>query len=195
MKTIDCRGQQCPQPVIRTRQALLAEPGARLLVLVDDAACRDNVSRLATTLGCNIKVEQAGNDIRLTLSPGEQPVKQPTEKSAATGPTVLFFASDQMGNGDPKLGQILLKNFIFTLLEGDITPDAIYCVNGGVKLTVGGSDVIEPLTELANRGVDIASCGLCLEYFDLKESLVVGRISNMLELVNALQQAGRVVRL
>ena len=88
-----------------------------------------------------------------------------------------------------------MKNFIFTLTEADIVPDAIYLVNSGVRLTIVGSDVLEPLEELANRGVDIASCGLCLEYFDAKDSLAVGRISNMLELVNALEGAGSIVRL
>ncbi len=99
-----------------------------------------------------------------------------------------------MGSGDSKLGQILMKNYIFTLTEADVTPDAIYFVNNGVKLTIGGSDVLEPLEELANRGVDIASCGLCLEFFGAKDSLVVGRISNMLELVNALAGAGNIIR-
>ena len=83
----------------------------------------------------------------------------------------------------------------FTLVESDTTPDAIYCVNNGVKLTIDGSDVTEPLTELANRGTDIASCGLCLEYFDAKDKLSVGRVSNMLELVNALEGAGNIIRL
>lgn len=194
MKTIDCRGQQCPQPVIQTRHAMLAEPGSALQILVDDQPCQDNVSRLAKTLGYGIKVHTEEKSIRLELTPGETaPAKQ--KMASTTGPTIIFIDSDQMGHGDPKLGQILMKNFIFTLIESDTTPDAIYCVNNGVKLTIGGSDVIEPLAELANRGVDIASCGLCLEFFEVKEALVVGRISNMLELVNALAGAGTIIRL
>lgn len=194
MKTIDCRGQQCPQPVIQTRKTMLAEPDTTLQVLVDDQVCMDNVSRLATTQGYAIKVENIGEIIRLELTPGEAP-----EKAVATdvvsGPTIIFIGSDQMGHGDSELGQILMKNFIFTLIESDTIPDAIYCVNNGVKLTIGGSDVIEPLAELANRGIDIASCGLCLEFFGAKESLAVGRISNMLEIVNALQGAGKIIRI
>ncbi|MGK2907122.1 MAG: sulfurtransferase-like selenium metabolism protein YedF [Desulfuromonadales bacterium] len=194
MRTIDCRGQQCPHPVIQTRKTLLAEPDMALQVLVDDQVCRDNVSRLATTLGYAIKVEDTGEMIRLELTPGETPTKV-VAGGGVSGPTIIFIGSDQMGHGDSKLGQILMKNFIFTLIESDTIPDAIYCVNNGVKLTLGGSDVIEPLAELANRGVDIASCGLCLEFFGVKEALAVGRVSNMLELVNALQGAGNVIRL
>jgi selenium metabolism protein YedF len=194
MKTIDCRGQQCPQPVIQTRKLMLAEPDTVLEVLVDDQACRDNVSRLATTMGYSIELEKTGAATRLKLTPGEKPIEEHVT-AATTGPKIIFIGSDQMGSGDPKLGQILMKNFIFTLTEADIVPDAIYFVNSGIKLTIGGSDVLEPLEELANRGVDIASCGLCLEYFDAKDSLAVGRISNMLELVNVLEGAGNIISL
>ena len=194
MKTIDCRGQQCPQPVIQTRKLMLEEPGSVLEVLVDDQACQDNVSRLATTMGYNIEVQESGAATRLELSPGKTP-EQKRSTVSATGPRIIFIGSDQMGSGDPELGRILMKNFIFTLTEADLVPDAIYCVNSGVRLTISGSEALEPLEELANRGVDIASCGLCLEFFDAKDALAVGRTSNMLELVNALEEAGNIIRL
>jgi selenium metabolism protein YedF len=192
METLDCRGQQCPQPVIQVRQYLLTNPDTVLQVLVDDQACMENVSRLAKTLGYLIKAENTGAMIHLELTPGERTVSAASETTVRS---IVFIGSDQMGQGDLKLGQILMKNFLFTLTESDTTPDAIYFVNNGVKLTIDGSDVIEALEELANRGVDIASCGLCLEYFGAKESLVVGRISNMLELVNALQGDGNIIRI
>jgi len=194
MKTIDCRGQQCPQPVIQTRRLMLAEPGTVLQVLVDDQVCQDNVSRLATTMGYAIQAEANGDMIQLELTPAEA-ASTHIATGASNGPTVVFIGSDQMGHGEQKLGQVLMKNYIFTLTDADIVPDAIFMVNSGVKLTIHGSEVLEPLEELAGRGVDIASCGLCLEYFDAKESLAVGRISNMLELVNALSGAGRIIRL
>ena len=194
METLDCRGQQCPRPVVQTRQMMLAQPTSPLRVLVDDDAARENVARLAKSLGYRVSIEQTEDNFEIGLVPGEAPKKAAARVTSA-GPTIIFVGSDQMGSGDAKLGQILMKNFIFTLIESDTTPDAIYFVNSGVKLTIGGSDVVEPLEELANRGVDIASCGLCLEFFDAKDSLAVGRISNMLELVNALEGAGNIIRL
>jgi selenium metabolism protein YedF len=173
---------------------LLAQPTSSLKVLVDDDASRDNVARLAKSMGYRVSIAQTENDFELGLIPGKAPEKA-AARVTSSGPTIIFIGSDQMGSGDAKLGQILMKNFIFTLIESDTTPDAIYFVNSGVKLTIGGSDVVEPLEELANRGVDIASCGLCLEFFDAKDSLAVGRISNMLELVNALEGAGNIIRL
>jgi selenium metabolism protein YedF len=193
MEKLDCRGQQCPQPVIQVRQQMMSNPDTVLQVLVDDQACKENVSRLAKTLGYEIKVENVDNATQLELTPGQKPAAASIQPKS--GPSVIFIGSDQIGHGDPELGQILMKNFIFTLLDSDSAPNAMYFVNNGVKLTIGGSDVIEPLEELANRGVDIASCGLCLEFFGVKGALAVGRISNMLELVNALQGAGNIIRL
>jgi selenium metabolism protein YedF len=194
METLDCRGQQCPQPVVKTRKLMLAQPASVLKILVDDDISRDNVTRLATSLGYTASVNQVESNFEISLTPGVAPEKA-LVGTAKPGPTVIFIASDEMGRGDAKLGQILMKNFIFTLIESDTSPDAIYFVNNGVKLTIGSSDVIEPLAELANRGVDIASCGLCLEFFNVKETLAVGRISNMLELINALEGAGNIIRL
>ncbi|MDT8442268.1 MAG: sulfurtransferase-like selenium metabolism protein YedF [Desulfuromonadales bacterium] len=192
MQTLDCRGQQCPQPVIQTRRQLLAHPEQPLRVLVDDSISRDNISRLATSLGYHSDVREENGLFQLDLLPGDG--VQESAAAPASGPTIVLVASEQMGSGDVKLGQILMKNFIFTMAEGGITPDAIYFLNSGVKLTVGGSDVVEPLEKLACSGVDIASCGLCLEFFGLKDALAVGRISNMLEIVNSLHGAGRIIR-
>ena len=193
METLDCRGQQCPQPVVQARQLMLEKADQPFCVLVDDTTSRENVTRLAKKLGYGVSMAEDQGTFRLELTPGAT-VSTESDAVATTGPTVIYISSDQMGNGDQKLGQILMKNFIFTLTEGDAQPDAIYFVNAGVKLAVGGSDVLEPLEKLAGNGIDIASCGLCLEYFDIKDSLAIGRISNMLELVNGLESAGRIVQ-
>ncbi len=194
METIDCRGQQCPQPVVQTRQLMLEKTDQTLCVLVDDTTARDNVTRLANKQGYSVSTTEDQGTFRLEMVPDATIATKP-DAVATTGPTIIYIGSDEMGTGDSKLGQILMKNFIFTLTEGDVQPDAIYFVNTGVRLTVGGSDVLEPLEKLSRNGVDVASCGLCLEYFDFKESLAVGRISNMLELVNALEGAGNIIRL
>jgi len=192
MNILDCRGQQCPQPVVQARRQMQASPGASLQVLVSDPAARDNVSRLASGQGYQVKVEQLEGAFRLDLTPGEKPAG--VAAVAVSGPTVVFVAADQMGSGDPDLGHILMKNFLFTLAENNTAPDQLLFVNAGAKLTVQGSDVIEALQKLAELGADIATCGLCLEFFSIKDTLVVGRVTNMLEIVTSLQNAGRIVR-
>ncbi len=50
VKTLDCRGLSCPQPVLKTKEAL--EQGADLLeVIVDKEATKNNVSRFAASQG------------------------------------------------------------------------------------------------------------------------------------------------
>ena len=192
MMIIDCRGQQCPQPVIQVRRQLLAGPHQPLQVLVDDAAARDNIGKLAASRGCSVTVTSEGTAYRLLLTPGEADAT--AAGVPAAGPTVVLVASEQMGIGDDQLGRILLKNFFFTLAENDTAPDLLLFVNGGAKLTVAGAEVLEALQKLADLGSDIATCGLCLDFFGLKEQLAVGRVTNMLEIATALQNAGRVVR-
>jgi selenium metabolism protein YedF len=178
---------------VQVRRQLQAAPDTLLQVLVDDAAARDNIGRLAKSMGFQVKVEMQDGAFRLELAPGEKSVS--VAAASVSGPTVVFVTSDQMGNGDPQLGHILMKNFFFTLAENDTAPDLLLFVNAGAKLTVTGSDVLEPLRKLANLGTEIATCGLCLEFFGLKDALTVGRVTNMLEIATALQNAGRIIRL
>ena len=192
MKTLDCRLRKCPGPVVETRKQLLAEPNEPLTVLVGDDTARQNVSRLALSLGCRVQATADEGGFSLEIIPGVAPT---TETAApARGKTVVYVAAEVMGAGDDDLGHILMKNFIFTLAELETPPDAILFVNGGVRLTTAGSGVIEPLEKLACNGADIASCGLCLEFFGLKDKLTVGRPTNMLDIVEQLTRAGRVIR-
>jgi selenium metabolism protein YedF len=192
MKTLDCRLQKCPGPVVETRKQLLAEPNAPLTVLVGDDTARQNVSRLAAGLGRQVHATPNENGFALAITPGTAPTAETL--TPAQGKTVIYVAADVMGTGDDDLGHVLMKNFIFSLAELETPPDAIFFVNGGVRLTTEGSDVIEPLEKLACNGTDIASCGLCLEFYDLKDKLKVGRPTNMLDTVEQLTRAGRVIR-
>jgi hypothetical protein len=54
--------------------------------------------------------------------------------------------------------------------------------------------LIDDLRALEALGVRIVSCGTCLDYYKLKESLEVGAVSNMFEIASALVEADRVVR-
>jgi hypothetical protein len=68
----------------------------------------------------------------------------------------------------------------------------VYLVNGAVKLACAGSPVLESLEKLSSRGVQLNSCGLCLDYFELKEKLCIGEITNMYAIVDRVMK-GHVV--
>jgi selenium metabolism protein YedF len=193
MKTIDCRAQRCPHPVVETRKLILSAPGTPLQVLVGDETARENVSRLAQNQGYSVEVSSTEGGYALNLQPGQKR-EAAAQGQAVSGNTVAFLASDQMGSGDPELGYILMKNLIFTMAEGAEPPDAILFVNSGVRLAAEGSEVLDALDKLACQGVDIASCGLCLDFYNFKEKLKVGRVTNMVEILETLQNAGRIIR-
>lgn len=193
MNTLDCRAQKCPHPVVETRKALLASPGAPLKVLVGDSTARENVSRLASGQGYAVQVSPAEGGFALELTPEGQE-QDLAATAAAEGETVVFVSSETLGGGSEELGRVLLRNFIITLNELERPPEAILFVNAGVKLTCTGSEALEALDKLACQGSDIASCGLCLEYYGLKDQLQVGRATNMLDIVERLTRAGRVIR-
>ena len=193
MKTLDCRAQKCPHPVVETRKQLLAAPGEALTVLVGDAVARENVGRLAASQGYAVSVTPAAGGFALELTPDAAPPEQAAAGPAA-GPTVVFVGAETMGSGNDELGRLLLKNFLITLLDLDDVPDALYFVNAGVKLACRGSELLEALEQLGCRGTDVAACGLCLDFFGLKEQLAVGRVTNMFDIAQTLSKAGRVIR-
>lgn len=187
---IDARGLACPQPVVLTKKAL--EKADDLTVIVDNAAAKQNVSRLAESHGLGITVEEKGDGIYLRLT-------RPADESLGGKvpllfePTVLLVASDTLGRGDDELGSALMRTFIHTLGESDIKPHKIIFMNSGAKLVTRGSDVIDDLRALEKESVEILACGTCLGHFSLKDAVEVGRISNMYEITMALMKATKVI--
>lgn len=196
MKTIDCRGQACPAPVIATKKALEDSPSA-VCVLLDDGAPRENVTRYAKTKGYNITEAPDGDCWSLIISgnPSTSTESMVASHTTTENKTVLLITSDKLGSGSDELGKLLMKNFIFTLLETERRPDRILMLNSGVLLAVKGAETLEALIRLSNDGVEIASCGVCLDYFNKKDELAVGIVTNMFSTAEQLLMASSVIRL
>jgi len=108
--------------------------------------------------------------------------------------TVIIFNKDQMGHGDVKFGQKLLGTCLRKLVR---IPDlsAIVLYNGGVHLATKDSPVAVELGQLHERGVDLLACGTCVEYYGLKDKLLVEHPSNMDEILACLAEADKVITL
>lgn len=65
--SVDARGLSCPQPVILARNAIQAGKFP-IEVLVETVTSRENVRRAAEKLGCNVKIEDLGDEFKLTLT-------------------------------------------------------------------------------------------------------------------------------
>ncbi len=188
---VDARGLACPQPVINTKKALDGMSDGVVLTIVDNAVARDNVVKYARSAACTVSVEEKAGEFHMKIVKGNG--LNPEERAIDTDETVLLFTSEGLGRGDDGLGKLLSKNFFYALTESNPLPKKILFLNGGVRLAVEGSEALEHLRKLASLGVEILSCGICLDYLGLKEKLAVGQITNMYSTVEALCQAKKVI--
>jgi selenium metabolism protein YedF len=191
-KHVDARGLPCPQPVVLTKKAIDAGGADTVRVTVDNEIALENVTRLAEGLGRSVAVERDGADTHLVLTKGEGAGARPGR--AAEAKVVVYVASRLFGVGEEELGRILMRAFVKTLKELDPRPAQAIFANGGVFLTTEGSDLVDDLRELERLGVEVISCGTCLDYYKLVDKLRVGRSSNMYEIASALAGADRVVK-
>ncbi|UMZ74898.1 sulfurtransferase-like selenium metabolism protein YedF [Natranaerofaba carboxydovora] len=106
---------------------------------------------------------------------------------------ILLITSDSFGRGDENLGRKLMESYFYTLTEGDSLPSNIIFINAGVKLVIGGSDVLDNLRQLEERGVKISACGTCLDYYELKDKVAVGEVGNMYKTRDLLAEANKVI--
>lgn len=76
----------------------------------------------------------------------------------------------------------------------DTLPKTMLFYNGGATLTTEDSDSLEDLKSLEAQGVEIMTCGTCLDYYGLKDKFAVGTVTNMYSIVETMAKAGRIVR-
>jgi selenium metabolism protein YedF len=193
VEIVDVRGQACPVPVLRTRKAIETLEEGEIRVLLDSPVAAENVTRTAEELGC--RVERTDNGGIVLSVRRERAAGAPAQPAAAETPVLVGYINrDRMGEGDETLGAILMKAFLQTIREMTHKPRKLVFVNAGVFLTTEGSEHIDTLRELGNLGVDIISCGTCLDFYNRLDKLRVGRSSNMYEIVEVLAGADRVVQ-
>ena len=87
--------------------------------------------------------------------------------------TFLYLCSDQLGIGEPELGSTLMEIFLDKLAHSDMNVDVVGCVNSGIFLTTEGSRVIDSLKLIERKGARIATCGTCLDHYELRDKLLI----------------------
>ena len=207
MKNLDCRGLSCPGPVIQVKKTLEEVAGGESFSIdLDSQASRDNVFRFAQSRGAGVEVgEGVDGAVRLIITaplPTDGKGKAGREGLKIRDPAVgtgklpvILITGDVIGDGDEKLGRILMEGFINTLPEQKCIPDRILFMNTGVYLTVQGSPVLATLSRLMDMGCEILVCGTCLDFFSLKDRLAAGTVSNMYDIQNALLEADSVINI
>lgn len=199
--TVDARGEQCPIPVVKATKAIAAmkEPGI-VAVHVDNEIAVQNLLRMASGRGFAAKSEQLEEKHYLVtidadrIAPAGEAEPEAVCIPDLRGNTVVAIGTATMGVGSDELGATLMKGFIYALSQQDELPKTILFYNGGAFLTTEGSKSIEDLKTMEAQGVEILTCGTCLDYYGLKDKLQVGGVTNMYAIVEKLTKAAKVVK-
>lgn len=192
MEYIDLKGMSCPFPVIETKKLVESRKVPELNVLVDNGPPKENVTRYLESQGYCVSVEKEQADtavLHATKTEGAEAISVQTGKKV-----VVLVDGATVGRGDDLLGAVLMKSFLHTLKEIEPRPWRLIFINAGVKLAAEGSDLLSVLSELERLGIEILSCGTCLDFFELKEKLRAGKVTNMYDIVSSLVTATNVIR-
>lgn len=192
MKEIDCRGLACPQPVLTAKKALEEMEQGDFILIVDNPSARDNVERFAQSQGAKVTVEKKENDFYLYIE--KKSACELKVSAHRAEKVVVYINSCFLGVGEETLGSMLIRSFLHVLIEMEFKSSRMIFINSGVRLTSEGSEVLEDLRSLSEKGVEILSCGTCLDFYGLKEKLKVGVISNMYDIAQYLLEADRLIR-
>ena len=190
MLTIDARGEACPIPVVRTLKALgaLAGPGT-VETIVDNEIAVQNLTRMGEGKGCAVSSERTGEkEWRVTVRADAAVVV------AVPRNVVVAITSECMGTGDDVLGKKLMGSFVYSLTQLDELPATVLLYNGGAHLSCEGSPALEDLRGLAAAGVEVLTCGTCLDHYGIADTLAVGEVTNMYVIAQRLTGASLVVR-
>lgn len=200
---VDARGKQCPIPVVETKKVLAQmNQEDQVTVWVDNEIAVQNLSKMAgqKNLQCESK-QLADNHYEVVLAFSPAALNQKAEQAPVAAPkvavpdkTVVVISSNTMGNGDDVLGVSLMKSFLYALTEQDVLPAMILLYNGGAKLSAQQSPALEDLKLLQEQGVEILTCGACLNHYGLTEQLAVGSVTNMYSIVEHMMQATKIIR-
>ncbi|MDO4294788.1 MAG: sulfurtransferase-like selenium metabolism protein YedF [bacterium] len=212
---VNALGKACPLPVIEAKKAL-EQAGAHevIEVWVDNEIAVQNLTKMAKHKGLEVTDEKvADREYHVKIDAGEKKETDKIEDTTGQGLSqegadhseplcqecsgagkVVVIASDCMGSGDDVLGKLLMKGFLFALTQQEVLPQTILLYNGGAKWSCEGSAALEDLKSMEEQGVEILTCGTCLNHYGLSEKLAVGSVTNMYEIAEKMLGARLLVR-
>lgn len=200
-RIIDAMGDVCPVPVVKTKKAIdeIGSQGGILEIFVDNEIAVQNLIKLGKGKGCSVlseKMEKNKFRVVIEVNAGkDMPAEtEPCIPDARKKDTVVVISSEYMGDGNPDLGKILMKSYIYALAQQDYLPSTLLFYNGGVKLVCENENVVEDLKSLEAQGVEILVCGTCLNFYGLTEKLLVGSVTNMYTIVEKMNQAALIIK-
>lgn len=210
MITVNALGDACPIPVVKTLNAIKElKQSDTIEVLVDNEIAVQNLTKMAKGKNFEVKSEKLGEkqyrvEISAEVFAASEGAAAAQPESIATAPAcvpdarnkniVVVISSSCMGTGDDKLGAALMKGFVYAISQQEQLPSTILFYNGGAKLTCEDAPTLEDLKSMEAQGVEILTCGTCLDFYGLSQKLQVGSVTNMYAIAEKMTQAGLIVK-
>lgn len=192
---VDARGEQCPMPVVKATKALQEMQEGALEVHVDNEIAVQNVLRMVNGKGLEARSEkQDDKHYVITAAVNGAVADDAPCCMPMGGDTVVAIGSATMGVGNDELGKTLMKGFIYALSQLETLPKTILFYNGGASIPTVGSASLGDLKAMEAQGVEILTCGTCLDFYGLKDQLAVGGVTNMYSIAEKLSKAGKVIK-
>ena len=190
---LDCRNLACPEPVLRTKKALNdLKIGEKLEIVVNDIAPKENIERFLKKNNLVAEIVANGDETTIKVVKTDDLQDESTDEYVCDVPVskkakVIFLNEEFCGSGE--VGKVLLSKFLGATLNLEQKPAKVICVNNAVFITTNRAHPsFEPLKKLNEAGVEILSCGSCLESYKLVDKLALGEISNAYEIMEILSQ-------
>ena len=202
MKVVDTKGMLCPAPLIATRKALKeASLGEIIRVVTDNSISLSNLKRYLKDNNPDFQVSDDEGSWMITIRKskteefgGTKEYCQPETPHFEKSDTVVVISSDRMGEGDDKLGRLLLENFIRALKDLDRLPSKIVFYNKGVTLVASDAPAIADLIQLERMGVELILCGTCVNHYKLNDKIGAGTISNVFSITELMASSARILK-
>ena len=197
---VNAIGDNCPIPVVKAKKAIETLTDSAIVeISVDNEIAVQNVTKMVSQKNLQATCEKISDDhFVIKVQCGEVIESKINEETVCSvekeEKMIVVLSSDKMGDGDEELGKVLIKGFIYAITQLDKYPKAVLLYNSGVKLSAEGSDSIEDLKILEENGVEILSCGTCLNFYNLQDKLQVGNVTNMYSIVEELAGATNIIR-
>ena len=188
MEILDARGLECPLPVVKTKELLKEIDEVK--VLVDNEIAIENLTKFAGVRHYQIVTGDDGDGFYAIIA--KEGIDEELDFNEKSG-DVVVISSKTMGSNE-ELGVVLMKSFIFALTKQDQLPKEMIFYNEGIFLTTNEGDILNDLKYLESQGVDICTCGTCINHYGLDQTPAVGTVSNMYDISEKLIGAGKIIK-
>ena len=189
-QSINARGWDCPRPIIETKRLLDTMREGTVVTTVDDKLAVTNLMNFAESLGYEVNCKENSGEYVISITKIKS---EYDDDISGSDNLVIQVTTDTYGTASEGLGENLMKMYIYALTEVTPQPKTLLFMNKGAFLTADGSPVLDSLRTLEANGVEILTCGACINFYSLDETPEAGGVTNMYNMVEKLNNAGNTI--